>query len=209
VVFLLRDPVALSTHQRLVHQHLQRISALPGPEAAQAVHELAADVRLMVEVLAAALADERTEVSRAAGQELLNLVETLSQVPHSEGEAGAVALADHLASQVDRISADRRPTAAAIALRLMHWPLIDRQKDAAKLIANCETILLQTHDDHNANDNVRLASVEQRSETTLAQPAAPAVSQTPAGALKTVAPPQNAATGAAPQIFVPAGARDL
>jgi hypothetical protein len=140
--WLARGWMLAATHQRLEQQYQQRIATLPEGQAARLVRELARRDRAWIGVILAASADDRDAVAAAAESELRDLVERWSALPAAESSSHVAELASLLAGHAPRLPAERRHLAQALAERLIVWPIDGRQVDVARLIAECQAVLL-------------------------------------------------------------------
>ena len=170
--------LASRARARLAQQYNERLQNLPEAAAEQLVRELARDPDAWLELIVSATGDSRGSVAAAAEAELQANVEQWSLLSPAESSGRAGKLARLLADHAPHLPADRRDAAHGIAQRLITWPLDGRQVDAAKLIADCQQVLLLPRSDGAA---LRMAA-------TPARPADAANSEPPAS----IAPPAPA-----------------
>jgi hypothetical protein len=138
---LARPWLQKSVEARLTRKFEARLAALDEHEAVKLVHRLAVVEGDWLELLVAASADERSALAAAAEAELREEIDRWTKEPEERSESVAL-LAGLLAEQAPRLAPERRLLAHALALRLIDWPINSRRVDAARLIADCQTVLL-------------------------------------------------------------------
>jgi hypothetical protein len=139
---LARHSMLAATHRWLERHYERQIAALSERQAVRLVRELARRDQPWIGVLLSASADDRVAVATTAESELRDLVERWSSIPISQISPQVAELASLLAVHAPRMPAERRHLAHALAERLIVWPVDGRQIDVARLIANCESVLL-------------------------------------------------------------------
>src|SRR4051812_35922870 len=131
-----------TTVERVAHQHQAQIAALSDRDAVQVIRRLAQEDALWLDVLVAASRDERPGVAAAAQLELREIVDRWAALPATENSTRASQLAAVLAGHAAEVPPRQRHFMHSLAHRLIDWPIDGQQIDAAKFIANCETVLL-------------------------------------------------------------------
>jgi len=140
-VWLSRDWVVGRFQNQLASQHLQRVADLPAREAAVYLRELASDDAPWLDVLVPAVADQRPEVSSTATSELRQLVAMWMESPEQRLDADAARLAQLLAEQSPRFSAEGQELATVLARNLIVLRVNSGSVDVARYINNCEAVL--------------------------------------------------------------------
>jgi hypothetical protein len=189
-----RGWLAGQVRDRLAEQYSERLRALPEAAAAQLIRELALHPEEWLGLIVNATGDSSPVIAAAAEAELLTIVEQWSALPPEQSSARAGKLARLLADQAPRLPADRRDVSQAIAQRLLNWPIDGRHVDAAKLIADCQQVLLLPRSEP-AEIRVADASARPAGSATTApaapmEPPAPIESAVPTASVATASPPE-------------------
>jgi|SRR5688572_4781359 len=139
--WLARAKLNAWTRWRLTQQRLDQIGALPEAEAAEIIRRTPEIDAEAIEILGSALADERPLVAAAARSALAALLEAWQELPVDERSRRAEMLASALARNSPKFSEEALAAAQGAAQLLLYLPANGRRIDAARLIADCETIL--------------------------------------------------------------------
>jgi hypothetical protein len=139
--WLARASMLASTQARLSQRYQQRLAVLPEQQALRLIRELSRSDQ-WIDALVVASCDERPAVAGAAGSLLRETVDRWTALPVKEGSMRVARLAHVLGKQAPQLAADRRSLPHALAERLIEWPVDGRQVDAARLIADCQSVLL-------------------------------------------------------------------
>jgi hypothetical protein len=129
------------TRARLAQRLISEVAAQPEDRAAQLVRELDQDDPEWLEVFVMAFADQRPAVAAAGQTALVDVLERWQRQSLAGNSSHVAALARLLADQAPRLPPERVAVAQGLAHKLLAWPIDGRQADAARLIADCETIL--------------------------------------------------------------------
>jgi hypothetical protein len=139
--WLLRPHLAAWTHGQIAGRYQAQLAALPERSAARLLAQLASADDTGIEVLAATWTDSRPAVAAAAVRETLRLVERWSQLPPGDAAPHVARLVKALAQAAPQMAAAEREAAAALAERLLEWPVDSKQVPAAQFIADCDALL--------------------------------------------------------------------
>ena len=133
--------LSVDVHERLELRYRSRLGSLSESQASLLVRRMGQHGEQWLDLLVAASADERRAVAAAAELELRELVDRWAELPE-ENSPHVADLARLLATQVTELPPERRHLAHSLARRLLDWPVDIQLVNAAKLIADCQTVLL-------------------------------------------------------------------
>jgi hypothetical protein len=140
--WLVRPWLRSTTIDQMQRQYQSQIVALSDRDAVQLIRRLAQEDAAWLDVLVATSSDERPTVAAAAEWELRELVDRWANLPPADSSSRIAKLAAVIARQAKDISAHKRLLIHSVAHRLIDWPIDGQQIDAARFIANCQTVLL-------------------------------------------------------------------
>ncbi len=139
--WLSRPQIAAWTRGHLARRLQGEIAAQPEGKAAQLVRLIEEDDPEWLGVIVAALADSRPAVAFAGEARLLDLVESWEHSPPEEKSSRVGVLARLLATGAPRLPPAQLAIVQGLAQKLLAWPIDGRLVDAARLFADCESVL--------------------------------------------------------------------